>query len=135
MITAVSEDVRWLRGTPRCRIKGPTVCVTLHLDPDLLTGPVFLAWSAGGMHATTPMIEGAAVTCCLPRGIFEQHALMRLQLIGTVESDRPVFAWTQIPVLQEALFRADVVFGRPVLSPLESPVIRTSSRSAVSVLD
>lgn len=135
MITAVSKDVQWLRATPRCRIVGSMAYVTLSLEPDRLTGPACVAWSAGGLHATTPRTEDTSVTCCVPRGIFEHHALLRLQLIGTAESDRPVFAWTQIPVLEETLFRAEMVSGRPVLYPLASPMMQTPSPSAVSVLD
>ena len=39
-------------------------------------------------------------------------------MIGSSESEGPVLAWTQIPVLEETMFRAEMVAGRPALSPL-----------------
>ena len=72
MATAVSTDGQWLRGMPRCKTEGSMVYVTVVLDPDRVTGPACMAWSAGGLHATTPKIRGTSVTCCMPRGLFEQ---------------------------------------------------------------
>lgn len=120
MATAVSTNARWLRGMPRCRMEGSMVYVTLTLEPSRAGGPACVAWSAGGLHATTPKIKGPSITCCVPRGIFERKALMQLQMIGSGDSDSPIFAWTQIPVLEETMFRAEMVSGTPVLSPLGS---------------
>jgi hypothetical protein len=135
MVSPVSSDVQWLRSAPRCRTEGSMVYVTLLLEPGKLTGPACVAWSAGGLHATTPKIKGQSVTCCVPRGIFEHRALMRLQMLGSAESDRPVLPWTQIPVLEETLFRAEMVGGRPVLSSLASPPMQRASRSSLSPLE
>lgn len=101
-------------------MEGSMVYVTLALESSRAGGPACVAWSAGGLHATTPKIKGSSVTCCVPRGIFEHRALVQLQMIGSADSDSPVFAWTQIPVLEETMFRADMVSGGPVLSPLGS---------------
>ena len=135
MATAVSTDVPWLRGTPRCKTEGSMVYVTLVLEPDRITRPACVAWSAGGLHATTPKIRGTSVTCCIPRGLFEHRALMRLQMIGAAESDGPILAWTQIPVLEETRFRAELVAGRPALSPLSTGPVITRAPACVSLLD
>jgi hypothetical protein len=111
------------------------VYVTLALEPGRLTGPVSLAWSAGGLHATTPRIKGNTVTCCVPRGIFHNRAVMRLQMVGSCDAEGPVFAWTQIPVLAETMFRAEMIGGRPVLSPLAAAPMHTGACSTVSVFD
>jgi hypothetical protein len=111
------------------------VYITLAIEPSRLAGPACVGWSAGGMHATTPKLKGSSVTCCVPRGLFEHRALVRLQMIGSAESDGPVFAWTQIPVLAETMFRAEMVSGRPVLSPLASPLMQATRRPALSLLD
>jgi hypothetical protein len=94
------------------------VHVTLALDPAKLSGPTSLGWSAGGVHATTPKIAGSTVTCCIPRGIFTQRANVKLELLDSSESDRPVLAWTQFPVLGEAVYRAGFDGGVPILRPL-----------------
>ena len=94
------------------------MCITVALDAAWTIGPVFVAWSCGGLHATTPRVEGASATCRVPRRLFEDRARLRLQLIGSAESEGPVFAWTQIPVLGEAVFRAEMMWDRPVLSPV-----------------
>jgi hypothetical protein len=135
MPTALSTDVHWLRGAPRCHTEGSMVYITLALEPSRLTVPACVAWSAGGLHATTPKLKGSSVTCCVPRGVFEHRALLRLQMIGSAESDSPVLAWTQIPVLAETMFRAEMVSGRPVLSPLASPTFQVARRPALSLLD
>ena len=114
-------DMQWLRRAPRCRNEGAVVSVTLALESSRVTGPACVAWSAGGLGATTPRIDGSSVTFRVPRGVFERRTLMRLELIGSAESEIPVFAWTQIPVLEETMFRAEMVSGRPVLSPPLSP--------------
>ena len=76
----------------------------------------------------TPRMEGSSATCRVPRKLFEDRALLRLQLIGSAESESPVFAWTQIPVLAEALFRAEMMWARPVLSPLVLPSLHAASQ-------
>jgi hypothetical protein len=129
MATVVSTDMQWLRGAPRCRTEGSVVRVTLALEASRMTGPACIAWSAGGLHATTPKIDGSSVTFCVPRGVFEYRTLMRLELIGSAESEIPVFAWTQIPVLEETMLRAEMVSGRPVLSLPAFPPMRTPSCS------
>ena len=129
MATAVSNDTQWLRGAPRCRVEGSMVYITLALDLSRVTGPTCLAWSAGGLHATTPRTKGSSVTCCVPRGVFDHRALIRLQLIHSAEADSPVFAWTQIPVLEE------MVAGRPVLASLASPSIQPSRRAVLAAFD
>jgi hypothetical protein len=134
MAIAVSTDAQWLRGMPRCRTEGSMVYVTLVLEPSRVTGPASVAWSAGGLHATTPKIKGPTVTCCVPRGVFEHRALMRLQMLSSAEPDGPVLAWSQIPVLEETMFRAEMVAGRPVLSPLASPPA-SQSADGLSLLD
>jgi hypothetical protein len=60
---------------------------------------------------------------------------MRLQLISSAESDEPVLAWAQIPILEETLFRAEMVAGRPVLSPLNAPPEPRGSRTSISLFD
>jgi hypothetical protein len=136
MATVVSTDPQWLRGAPRCRAEGSAVYVTFALDPNRINSPACIAWSAGGVHATTPRIEGPSVTVCIPRAVFEHRAIMRLQVIGSAESERPVFAWTQIPVLAETMFRAEMVWDRPVLSPVMPPPQRqTASHSAPFLYD
>ena len=111
------------------------VYVTLVLEPGAATGPASVAWSAGGLHATTPRIKGPSVTCCVPRGIFEHRALMQLQLVSSAESDKPIRAWTQIPVLEETMFRAQMAAGRPVLSPLASAPMGPSTLGSLSLFD
>ncbi len=135
MPKAMSNDTQWLRGSPRCRTHGSMVYVTLTLDPDRIATPVSVAWSAGGLHATTPRIKSTTVTCCVPRGIFEHHALMRLQLVGSAEQEKPIMAWTQIPVLEEALFRTQMIAGRPFLSPFVATAPESADRHAFSYLD
>jgi hypothetical protein len=135
MATAMSNDVQWLRGTPRCRTEGSVVYITLTLEPSRVHGPICLAWSAGGLHATTPRIVGSSVTCCVPRGMFDHRALIRLQLVRAAETDSPVFAWTQFPVLEETLYRAEMVAGRPVLAPLTSRPAIDHSHAAVAMFD
>ena len=111
------------------------VYVTLVPEPSAVTGPASVAWSAGGLHATTPKIKGPSVTCCVPRGVFEQRALMRLQLVSSAESDKPILAWTQIPVLEETMFRAEMVAGRPALSPFASAPRGANTLSSPSLFD
>jgi hypothetical protein len=136
MAIAVSTNAPWLRGMPRCRTEGSMVYVTLLLEPSKATGPACVAWSAGGLHATTPKIKGASVTCCVPLGAFQDRALVTLQMIDSAESDKPILAWTQIPVLEETMFRAEMVAGRPVLSPLvQAPPLQPGSRVTASALD
>jgi hypothetical protein len=135
MAIAASNDAQWLRGAPRCRLEGSMVYITLILEPSRVSGPACLAWSAGGLHATTPRMSGPSVTCCVPRGVFDHGSLLRLQLLRYAEADSPVFAWTQIPVLEETVYRAEMVAGRPVLALLGSPAIRASLRTALAALD
>ena len=136
MATVVSTDPQWLRGAPRCRAEGSAVYVTFALDPSRINSPACIAWSAGGVHATTPRIEGPCVTVCIPRTVFEHRAIMRLQVIGSAESESPVFAWTQIPVLEETMFHAEMAWDLPVLSPLmPAPQQRAASHSAFSLCD
>jgi hypothetical protein len=136
MATVVATDGQWLRGAPRCRAEGSAVYVTFALDPDRVNSPACIAWSAGGLHSTTPGIKGPSVTVCIPRTVFEHHAIMRLQVIGSAESESPVFAWTQIPVLEETMFRAEMAWDRPVLSPvMPPPQRRTVSHSPLSIYD
>jgi hypothetical protein len=127
MATLVSTNIEWLQGAPRCRNEGAVVSVTLVLEPSRVTDRACLAWSAGGLHATTPRINGSSITFCVPRRVFEYRTLMRLELIGLADTEIPVFAWTQIPVLEEAILRAEMVSGRPVLSPPAFPPMRTPS--------
>jgi hypothetical protein len=110
------------------------VRVTLTLEPSRVTGPACVGWSAGGLHAITPRIEGRSITYWVPRNLFEQRALMRLQIIGSTECDEPILPWTQFPVLEEAMFRAELLYGRPVLSPLAG-LVQADSRAGLSLLD
>jgi hypothetical protein len=135
MATAASTDVRWLHGMPRCRMEGSMVYVPLVLEPSGVTGPACVAWSAGGLRATTPKIKGSSVACCVPRGLFENRALVRLQMIGSAESDNPILAWTQIPVLKETMFRAEMVAGRPLLSPVVAAPDKAGTHARFSLLD
>jgi hypothetical protein len=111
------------------------VYVTLVLEPSKVNRPACIGWSAGGLHATTPRIKGSTVTCCVPRGLFEHRALMRFEMIGSDESDRPILEWTQIPVLEETMFRAEMVADSAVLSPLASPQLQAAGRGSVSMFD
>lgn len=97
------------------------VYVTLVLERDKLTGHPCLAWSVQGLHATTPRISDDTVTCALPRGIFEHRARVRLQILDSPAPGQPAQPWTQLPVLEETLFQADIVDGKPVLMPLRPP--------------
>jgi hypothetical protein len=104
------------------------VYVVVALETSLASGPVFIGWCGGGLHATTPGVQGSSVTCRIPRRLFEDRALLRLQLIGSAESEGPVFAWTQIPVLGEAVFRAEMMWDRPILSLVVLPSLDAASR-------
>ncbi len=106
----------WLCGSPTCRSEGSTVHVTLPLGPAALSRPACLAWSAGPLHATTPRIRDTSVTCSIPRGVFEYGGRVTLQILAYGSSDH-VRAWTQIPVLQESVFRASMSAGEPILAP------------------
>ena len=128
MATTAPTEGQWLREAPRCQAEGSVVCVTVALEAAWTSGPVFVAWCGGGLHATTPRMEGSSATCRVPRKLFEDRALLRLQLIGSAESESPVFAWTQIPVLGEALFRAEMAWDEPVLSGPVPPSPRAASR-------
>ena len=128
MTTAATAAGQWLREVPRCQTEGSVVCVTVSLDSSPSYGPVSVALRAEGLHAMTPPVEGSSATCRVPRRLFEERALLRLQLIGSAQSEDPVFAWTQIPVLGEAAFRAEMMWGRPVLSPLALPTLHAASR-------
>jgi hypothetical protein len=135
MAMAVSADSHWLQGAPHCRTEGSKVHVTLALEPGRANNPVCIAWSADGLHATTPMVKGSSVTCYVPRGVFDRGALMRVQVIGLAETESLVFAWTQIPVLEETMFRAEMVWGRPVLLPPMPHPVQAASRPALSCFD
>lgn len=130
--TAHPIDVRWLRKSPRCRTRGSAVQVTFALEASLIDGPSCMEWSAEGLHATTPRIDGSSVTCCVPRTLFEHGAVMRVQVIDLADGESPIFEWTQIPALHEATFRARIVAGRPTLGPR---VPQTPSRLALTVFD
>ena len=59
---------------------------------------------------------------------------MRLQMIASADSDKPILAWTQIPVLEETTFQAEMVAGCPALSPLgAAPASR--ARGYLSLMD
>lgn len=116
--TRQRPKIGWLQGSPACRSEGPIVYVTLALDPGVVTAPACLAWSTHGLHATTPRIIGESVTCGIPRGIFEHRARVTLQILDCGALEKPVYPWTQIPVLREAVFRADMAAGDPILVPL-----------------
>ena len=136
MATVVSNDGQWLRGAPRCRVEGSTVHVTFALEPSRVNSPVCIAWSAGGLHATTPGIKGSSVTMCIPRAVFEHRVIMRVQVIGFAESESPVFAWTQFPVLEETMFRAEMMWSRPVLAPpVPPPQLRVASSTGLCLYD
>ena len=129
MKPVASTDAQWLRGTPHCRTEGSAVYVTLALEPSRVTDTACLAWSAGELHSTTPTIDGSSVTFCVPRSIFEHGTPIRLELIRSAESEIPVFAWTQIPVLEQTILRAEMESGRPVLSAPAFPPMKPLRRS------
>jgi hypothetical protein len=131
----------WLRGLPKCRREGRMVYVTLNLDSTSLKRPTTVAWSAGGLHATTPKTTGPVVTCCIPHGVFEDRASVKLELLDSPDSERPIFAWSQILVLGEVSFRAGLNAGVPTLTPFRSqketypaPVRRERTRSVAIAL-
>jgi len=115
-----STDASWLRGAPKCRREGRMVYVTLNLAPSALKKPASVAWSAGGLHATTPRITGPVVTCCIPYGVFEHRAMVKLELLDSSESEQPILAWTQFPVLAETSFQAGLEAGAPTLHLLRT---------------
>lgn len=115
-----STGATWLRGAPKCRREGPMVHVTLDLAPCALKKQASVAWSAGGLHATTPMISGAVVTCSMPHGLFERRAIVNLELLASSDSEQPVLAWTQFAVLAQTLFQAGLQAGAPVLRPIRA---------------
>ena len=113
-----TRETPWLRGLPACRRDGGMVYVTLALEPTRVEGPVSVGWSAGGLHATTPRVSCCTAICCIPRGVFDGRALVRLELLDSTGPDGPVLAWTQFPVLGETVFRAGFEAGLPTLRPL-----------------
>jgi len=108
------------------------VYVTFALPPVALFRPACLAWSAGCMHATTPRIKTTSITCGIPRNIFELGARVTLQVLDYAASEETVRAWTQIPVLEETVFRAGIMAGSPVLKPLAGPLMRLTSSETTS---
>jgi len=96
------------------------VYVTLDLNPDEVPPGLWcLRWGAGGLEGFTPPTSHLSLTCCLPRGIFEHQALVKLAFLPAYPSEHVVLAWTHIPVLGEASFRAQLIGGAPVLEPVK----------------
>lgn len=104
------------------------VYVTVALDPEETpTGPLRVVWSALGLTACTPKSSGLTVVCCIPRGVFEHSARVKLEILPTYRADEVVLDWTHIPSLGEVSFQAGMVGGQPVLAPIRESSVSSSS--------
>ena len=96
------------------------VHVTFDLDQDEEAGGArYVSWKAGGMEGWTRKAAGSSVTCRIPKDLFQQGTLVKLEILPACDSTTPVLSWTHIPALGEASLWAHIVDGAPVLGPTE----------------